>query len=92
MRTARYSHLYKIDEAVQPGVRVRMGQPLGLLGKEGASGGWSHLHFGMSARQPSGLWGAVNGYPFIWEAYQHQYQPDSAIREFIREISTFRSK
>ncbi len=72
----RYSHLHKIDEAVQPGVRVRMGQPLGRLGKEGASGGWSHLHFGISARQPSGLWGAVNGYPLVWEAYQRQYHPD----------------
>jgi murein DD-endopeptidase MepM/ murein hydrolase activator NlpD len=72
----RYSHLYEIDSAIKPGVRVRMGQRLGLIGKEGGSGGWSHLHFGIKARQPSGLWGTVNGYAFAWEAYQRQYQPE----------------
>jgi len=72
----RYSHLYEIDGAVKPGARIQMGQRLGLLGKEGGSGGWSHLHFGIKSRQPSGLWGTVNGYPFIWEAYQRQYDPD----------------
>jgi len=71
----RYSHLYEIDSAVKPGTPVHMGQRLGLLGKEGGSGGWSHLHFGIKARQPSGLWGTVNGYAFAWEAYQRQYQP-----------------
>ncbi len=71
----RYSHLYEIDSSIKPGVRVRMGQKLGLLGKEGGSGGWSHLHFGIKARQPSGLWGTVNGYAFAWEAYQRQYHP-----------------
>jgi len=72
----RYSHLYKIDDTIKPGATVRMGQQLGLLGKEGGSGGWSHLHFGIKARQPSGLWGTVNGYPFAWEAYQRQYQSE----------------
>ena len=72
----RYSHLYEIDGSIKPGTRVGMGQRLGLLGKEGGSGGWSHLHFGIKARQPSGLWGTVNGYPFIWETYQRQYQPE----------------
>lgn len=72
----RYSHLCEIDAAVKPGTPVRMGQKMGLLGKEGASGGWSHLHFGINSRQPSGLWGTVNGYAFIWEAYQRQYRPE----------------
>jgi len=72
----RYSHLYKIDDSIKPGVRVRMGQRLGLLGKEGGSGGWSHLHFGIKSRQPSGMWGTQNGYAFIWEAYQNQYAPE----------------
>jgi len=57
----RYSHLYEIDGAVKPGARIQMGQRLGLLGKEGGSGGWSHLHFGIKSRQPSGLWGTVHG-------------------------------
>lgn len=72
----RYSHLYKIDQAVKPGVKVRMGQRIGTLGKEGASGGWSHLHFDITCQQPSGQWGIQNAYPFAWEAYQRQYHPE----------------
>lgn len=71
----RYSHLFSIDKAIRPGVRVRMGQPVGLLGKEGGSGGWSHLHFGITCRQPSGRWGALEPYALAWEAYQRQYHP-----------------
>jgi murein DD-endopeptidase MepM/ murein hydrolase activator NlpD len=70
----RYSHLYAID--VQAGDRVKLGQKLGLLGKEGGSGGWSHLHFDITSRQPSGLWGIQDGYAYLWEAYQRQYQPE----------------
>jgi murein DD-endopeptidase MepM/ murein hydrolase activator NlpD len=69
----RYSHFNRID--VKLGDRVKMGQRLGLLGKEGASGGWSHLHFGPVSRQPSGKWGAQEGYAFVWEAYQREQRP-----------------
>jgi murein DD-endopeptidase MepM/ murein hydrolase activator NlpD len=72
----RYSHLAMIATPVIPGKRVRMGQPIGLVGKEGGSGGWSHLHFDINSRQPSGKWGTQNGYAFIWQAYQQQYGPD----------------
>lgn len=71
----RYSHLHIISPDVRPGRKVKMGQLLGLLGKEGASGGWSHLHFDISARQPSGKWGIVEGYAFLWEAYLAKYRP-----------------
>ncbi|MGQ9576705.1 MAG: PKD domain-containing protein [Thermoguttaceae bacterium] len=71
----RYSHLYAIDAAIRPGARVRAGQKIGLLGKEGGSGGWSHLHFDVFCRQPSGKWGCQEAYAFVWEAYQNQYQP-----------------
>ncbi|UCE46336.1 MAG: peptidoglycan DD-metalloendopeptidase family protein [Phycisphaerales bacterium] len=71
----RYSHLYKILDSVKPGRRVRMGERIGILGKEGGSGGWSHLHFDIKCRQPSGLWGIQNAYAFAWQAYQHQYEP-----------------
>jgi murein DD-endopeptidase MepM/ murein hydrolase activator NlpD len=71
----RYSHLHTIDPAVTPGGRVKMGQKVGLLGKEGGSGGWSHLHFDISGRQPSGKWGIVEGYAFLWEAYRNEFQP-----------------
>lgn len=71
----RYSHLHEIDDAIRPGVKVRMGQRIGLLGKEGGSGGWSHLHFDLYFRQPSGKWGCQDSYAFVWEAYQNQYHP-----------------
>lgn len=71
----RYSHLFSIDDTIRPGATVQAGQRLGLLGKEGGSGGWSHLHFDISCRQPSGKWGCQEAYAFVWEAYQRQYQP-----------------
>jgi hypothetical protein len=69
----RYSHLKFIDPAIRPGARVAMGQKLGVIGKEGGSGGWSHLHFDISARQPSGLWGIEEGYAFLWQAYDQEH-------------------
>lgn len=71
----RYSHLYSIHPALKPGAKVKMGQLIGLLGKEGGSGGWSHLHFDISGKQPSGKWGIIEGYAFLWEAYHRQYKP-----------------
>jgi peptidase M23-like protein/PKD domain-containing protein len=72
----RYSHLQMIATPVIPGKRVKRGQRIGLVGKEGGSGGWSHLHFDIKCRQPSGMWGTQNGYAFIWQAYRQQYNPE----------------
>jgi murein DD-endopeptidase MepM/ murein hydrolase activator NlpD len=69
----RYCHLKFIDPAIRPGAHVRMGQKIGVLGKEGGSGGWSHLHFDISARQPSGLWGIEEGYAFLWQACEREH-------------------
>ena len=41
----RYSHLQTFDPAIKLGATIAMRQKLGVLGKEGGSGGWSHLHF-----------------------------------------------
>jgi murein DD-endopeptidase MepM/ murein hydrolase activator NlpD len=71
----RYSHLHTISPRMKPGAAVKMGQRIGLLGKEGGSGGWSHLHFDIFARQPSGRWGVVEGYAFLWESYLREYRP-----------------
>lgn len=72
----RYSHLYKFDSSIELGATVRKGDPLGLLGKEGGSGGWSHLHFEIVSRQPSGEWGTQEGFAFLWEAYLRDFKPD----------------
>jgi len=71
----RYSHMQSIEPAIRPGRRVEMGQNIGVLGKEGGSGGWSHLHFDIQARQPSGKWGTQAAYAFVWEAYRRQHGP-----------------
>jgi murein DD-endopeptidase MepM/ murein hydrolase activator NlpD len=71
----RYAHLYSIDPSITVGARVRAGRRIGLLGKEASSGAWSHLHFDISGMQPSGRYGIVEGYAFLWEAYVSQYKP-----------------
>ncbi len=71
----RYSHLHTISPQLALGKRVRMGDAIGILGKEGGSGGWSHLHFDISGRQPSGQWGIIEGYAFLWEAYLREHKP-----------------
>ena len=72
----RHSHLQSIDPSVKLGGTVKRGQVLGVLGKEGASGGWSHLHFGVSRRQPSGEWGTEDAYAFVWQAYLAERSPE----------------
>ncbi len=71
----RYSHLHSIDQALVPGDSIRLGQSVGLLGKQGGSGGWSHLHFEARCRQPSGKWGTEEGYAYVTEAYRNRYAP-----------------
>ena len=71
----RYSHLHSFEGGVELGKRVTLGQRLGLLGKEGGSGGWSHLHFEIKSKQPSGKWGTQEGYAFLWNAYQWENKP-----------------
>ncbi len=71
----RNSHLKTIDSEIKPGVRVKRGQRLGFLGKEGGSGGWTHLHFEVKSRQPSGEWGTQEGYAFLWQAYLEEQKP-----------------
>ena len=69
----RYSHLSFISTPVRLGSQVRAGQQIGVVGKEGGSGGWSHLHFEIKSMQPSGRWGTQDGYAFLWQAYQQKY-------------------
>jgi hypothetical protein len=68
-----YFHLKRV--LVEPGQSVRQGERIGVLGKEGQSGGWSHLHYVIKCLQPSGLWGSEDAYAYAWEAYARQYAP-----------------
>ncbi len=70
----RYSHLFSIEPWVKPGTLVRQGRKIGVLGKEGGSGGWSHLHFDIKAPQPSGRYGILEGYAFFWQAYHTRHK------------------
>ena len=72
----RYSHLHEIAEGLGPGDAVKLGQRIGCIGKRGASGGWTHLHFDVSFVQPSGKYGISDAYPFVWEAYRRQFKPE----------------
>lgn len=69
---ASYVHLKTVE--VRPGQKVRRGERIGLLGKEGGTL-WSHLHFEIRSRQPSGRWGTEDGYAMMWEAYQREHVP-----------------
>ncbi len=71
----RYSHLATIDKVIRPGRFVKAGQRLGRVGKEGTSGGWTHLHFEIKSKQPSGKWGTQAAYAFLWQSYRQQYGP-----------------
>lgn len=71
----RYSHLAGFRPEIKVGARVKIGQTIGTLGKEGASGGWSHLHFDINSKQPSGKWGIHEGYAYLWEAYAREHRP-----------------
>lgn len=71
----RYSHLKSIETGLGPGTKVKRGERIGTLGKEGNSGGWAHLHFEIEAIQPSGKWGTEEGYAYLWESYLRQYKP-----------------
>lgn len=72
----RYSHLDSTDPAIRVGTRVKMGQKIGLIGKQGGSGGWVHLHFEIKTRETaSGDWGTEEAYAYLWESYVRQYEP-----------------
>jgi murein DD-endopeptidase MepM/ murein hydrolase activator NlpD len=72
----RYSHLKTLETAIQVGDRIDMGDRIGSIGKEGGSGGWTHLHFDVTMPQPSGRYGITDGYAFIFQAYTDTFKPD----------------
>lgn len=72
----RYSHLDSTDPEIRVGSRVKKGQNIGLMGKQGGSGGWVHLHFEIKTQETaSGEWGTEDAYAYLWESYIRQYKP-----------------
>ena len=69
----RYSHLKEIARDIRPGRVIRKGELVGLAGKEGDSGGWSHLHFEIKSRQPSGEWGTQAAFALLRQAYLEEF-------------------
>jgi len=64
------SHLEQIAAGIKPGVRVKAGQLLGLVGNSGdAAGRETHLHFGISPPTYPADWhsrrGLVDPYPYL---------------------------
>lgn len=71
----RYTHMKSIDPSVHLGEMIKKGAPIGILGREEGAGYYSHLHFDIKSRKPSGKWGVEDAYPFLWEAYLREHRP-----------------
>ena len=72
----RYSHLNSVEPEIEPGVNVKTGQKVGYMGKQGGSGGWVHLHFGVHYKNPAtSRWEVEDAYPYLWESYVMKYKP-----------------
>jgi hypothetical protein len=72
----RYSHLNSVEPEMKIGNRIKIGQRVGFMGKQGGSGGWVHLHFGVHYKDPvSGRWEVEDAWPYLWESYVKKYKP-----------------
>jgi murein DD-endopeptidase MepM/ murein hydrolase activator NlpD len=67
-------HLDSIQPGIEEGVAVRRGQDVGVIGRKGPSGNYSHLHLGLylSRRDFEADWPCrnLNLYPWIMSAYE----------------------
>ncbi|MBM3742810.1 MAG: M23 family metallopeptidase [Actinobacteria bacterium] len=63
------SHLSKVEEGIDPGVRVVAGQKLGEVGRTGSARGIPkpHLHFGISFQTQPGDWEIRRGAIWPWK-------------------------
>lgn len=79
------SHLGKIADGIEPGVRVVVGDLLGFIGTSGdARGTAPHLHYGISWPTPPDIWwvrrGEIYPWPYLdkWKAGINAY-PSKAV-------------
>lgn len=63
------SHLSKVEEGIESGVRVEAGQKLGEIGRSGSARGIPrpHLHFGISYQTEPGDWEVRRGVIKPWK-------------------------
>jgi murein DD-endopeptidase MepM/ murein hydrolase activator NlpD len=63
------SHLSKVEDGIEPGVRVSAGQKLGEVGRTGSARGIPkpHLHFGISYQTQPGDWEIRRGAIWPWK-------------------------
>src|SRR5690554_2100174 len=72
----RYSHLNSVERGIFLGAKIKLGQKIGYMGKQGGSGGWVHLHFGVHQKNPTtGKWVVEDAYPYLWQAYNLKFNP-----------------
>jgi murein DD-endopeptidase MepM/ murein hydrolase activator NlpD len=88
------SHLERVADRIEPGARVRAGQPLGLIDNSGdARSVATHLHFGISWPTRPGIWwvrrGMVYPWPYLdsWRAGGTR-SPAAAVRAALAEAGT----
>ena len=60
-----FAHLDSIEADIEPGARVEVGQPLGLMGRTGKAGA-CHLHFAISPPCPGKEWAVRRGVIWPW--------------------------
>ena len=69
-----FGHLDSILSNIKVGTSVQRGQWVGMLGKRGPSGNFSHLHVGAYLSEAAMLVGSMNrnlnAYPWLMEAYR----------------------
>ena len=81
------AHFELIDEGIEPGVRVTVGQSLGLMGRTGRASA-CHLHFGMSPPCPGKEWSVRRGviwpYPYVEDWFGGgQRSPVAEIEQWV---------
>jgi len=73
-----YGHLDSISPEVKEGTHIKKGQKIGVLGKTGPSGNFSHLHLGTYLSRHDLHAGRnnrrLNLYPWLIAAYSKQYR------------------
>jgi murein DD-endopeptidase MepM/ murein hydrolase activator NlpD len=73
-----YGHLDTVLSDIKVGTNVRFGQWIGMVGKRGASGNFSHLHVGTYLSEPAMVVDRMNRnlnlYPWLVAAYRAQIE------------------